>query len=220
MNFSLPLNRNLERIASCFFLSITAFMWICLDSRFLSMQQILSCAPITIPMNLWLPTGFMLEGGLVYLYPYLTRLCRPCLQASCLPLVLQPLQACRLSPYRFPCSLSPYRRPAALCVHSGSVQAVYSHTCFRKSPRGIPACSKISFRVDSLIGECLGTGTMLPLLFFPNHVASPLSGERIPKFAQHLDHVEPIVVSEAQLGISMTTFWSGLVFFSMDSMTS
>ena len=165
MNFSLPLNRNLERIASCFFLSITAFMWICLDSRFLSMQQILSCAPITIPMNLWLPTGFMLEGGLVYLYPYLTRLCRPCLQASCLPLVLQPLQACRLSPYRFPYRLPPCCRPAALCVHSGSVQAVYGHTCFRKSPRGIPACSKISFRVDSLIGECLGTGTMLPLLF-------------------------------------------------------
>ena len=58
------------------------------------------------------------------------------------------------------------------------------------------------------------------VIVFQNHVASPLSGDCMPKFAQHLDHVEPIVVSEAQPGISMTTFWSGLVFCSMDSMTS
>ena len=34
---------------------------------------------------------------------------------------------------------------------------------FKKSSFEISACSKISFNVDSLIGECLGT--MLPLLF-------------------------------------------------------
>lgn len=39
------------------------------------------------------------------------------------------------------------------------------HTRFRKSSRRISACSKIIFGVDSFIGECLGTGTMLPSLF-------------------------------------------------------
>ena len=81
------------------------------------------------------------------------------------------VRACRRRAFLWFCNRcrrarrSPCRRPAASCVHSGSVQVAYSHTCFRKSPEGIAACSKISFRVDSLIGECLGTGTMLPLLF-------------------------------------------------------
>ena len=37
--------------------------------------------------------------------------------------------------------------------------------CCRNSSFEISACSKINFKVDSLIGECLGTGTMLPSLF-------------------------------------------------------
>ena len=100
-----------------------------------------------------------------------------------------------------------------------SGHATSSHTCFKKLSQDISACSKITFRVDSLIGVCLNWNHVT-IIVFQNNVTLPLSSDCMHKFIHSaLTTSNQLWFLRLKLG-SLTIFWSGLVFFSMDSITS